>query len=150
MDLLKLIALDKTDLDILSAHLQDAVMRMEDMAWLPHEHRFAAIVNRFDWMEANKSGGRNYTRRRAALRIDMVESAQFQKLPVHDKEHVAELLAVNFEETHAPAGYVTLVFAGGGGVRLQVECIEAALHDLGPAWPARLKPEHPDDNPSHA
>ncbi len=49
---LKLVALDEDDLKILSAHLQDAVLRMSDMAWVPSEHRFAAILNRFDWLAA--------------------------------------------------------------------------------------------------
>lgn len=150
MNPLKLIALDKADLDVLSAHLQDAVLRVEDMTYLPHERRFAAVLNRFDWMSAGDGKAKQYQRRRAALRIEKVLAAQFQKLPMHDKSHVVELLAVNFEETEAPAGYVMLVFAGGGGIRLAVECIEVELNDLGPAWPARVKPEHPDDSPSGA
>ncbi|HZA01678.1 MAG TPA: DUF2948 family protein, partial [Hyphomicrobiaceae bacterium] len=64
------------------------------------------------------------------------------------KQDVLELLAIQFEETDAPAGAVTLVFAGGGAIRLEVECIEAELRDLGAAWKARCKPEHPDGDPA--
>lgn len=148
MELLKLIALDKEDLAVLSAHLQDAVLRMGDMRYLPRERRFVAMLNRFNWVEADNSAkkrGTPYERRRAALRIEKVQNAQFQKLPVGNKAHVGELLTLNFEESDSPAGYVTFLFAGGGAIRLDVECVEIELSDLGPAWPTKHKPEHPDN-----
>ena len=52
MDKLKLIAFDAADLGVLSAHAQDAVLKVADMAFLPAEKRFAAILNRFDWPRA--------------------------------------------------------------------------------------------------
>jgi hypothetical protein len=148
MELLKLIALDKEDLGILSAHLQDAVLRMEDMTYLPSERRFVVMLNRFDWIGADKSAKQrdaSFERCRAALRIEKVQNAQFQKLPVNAKAQVGALLTVNFEETDPPAGYVTFVFAGGGAIRLDVECVEIELRDLGPTWPTKHKPEHPDN-----
>ena len=54
------------------------------------------------------------------------------------------LLAVEFAETDAPAGVVTLIFSGGGVLRLEVECLEAELADLGPSWPAAERPVHRD------
>jgi hypothetical protein len=39
-----------------------------------------------------------------------------------------------------------LHFADGAAIRLQVECIEAEMTDLGPAWQAKSKPEHPLDD----
>ena len=55
---------------------------------------------------------------------------------------VLELLAVHFEPTEAPAGQVTLVFAGGGAVQLAVEVIEVRLADLGATWATAAKPSH--------
>ena len=49
---LKLIALDADDLAVISAHLQDAVLQVGDIAYLPKDKRFAAIANRFDWVDA--------------------------------------------------------------------------------------------------
>lgn len=148
MQLLKLIALDDEDLTIMSAHLQDAVLRMEDMAYIAQERRFAAVVNRFDWISANEkraSNGGGYERRRAALRFEKVINAQFRQLSLDNKSDALELLAVKFEAQTLPGGYVTLFFAGGGAIRLHVDCIEAELRDLGPIWKTRRKPEHPDD-----
>ena len=55
------------------------------------------------------------------------------------------LLAVEFSETDAPAGVVSLIFSGGAVLRLEVECLEAELADLGPSWPAAARPVHIDD-----
>ena len=52
------------------------------------------------------------------------------------------LLAVSFEETDRPAGVVTLTFSGGAVLRLEVECLEAELADLGPSWATDCCPEH--------
>jgi hypothetical protein len=52
------------------------------------------------------------------------------------------LLAIGFEAVDAPGGHVTLVFSGGAAVRLQVECIEAQMRDLGPRWPCDKQPAH--------
>jgi Protein of unknown function (DUF2948) len=147
---LKLIALDADDLAVISAHLQDAVMKVGDLAFLPREKRFAAVANRFDWLDAiEKDGARNkrYARRRAALRFERVLGAQVQGLDLKDKGAVAELLAIRFEPGDPPQGQVILDFAGGGAIRLNVECIEAELRDLGAVWQAKSRPRHPDEPP---
>jgi hypothetical protein len=143
---LKLIALDADDLAVLSAHLQDAVIQVADIAYLPKERRFAAVGNRFDWMAA-AGPAEGYARRRAAVRFERVLGAQVQAIDLKNKGLVLSLLAVTFEPTAAPAGYVTLHFADGGAIRLHVECIEAELKDLGPIWQVEFKPQHPDGSP---
>src|SRR5262245_2447684 len=148
---LKLIALDAEDLAVISAHLQDAVLKVADLAFLPREKRFAAVANRFDWLDAIEKDGvrdKRYARRRAALRFERVLSAQVQGLDLKNTGATAELLAIGFEPGDPPQGQVTLTFAGGGAIRLNVECIEAELRDLGPMWEARSKPKHPDEPPS--
>jgi len=55
---------------------------------------------------------------------------------------VLNLLAVEFSETDAPSGVVTLTFSGGPGIRLEVECLEAELADLGPSWITAACPAH--------
>jgi hypothetical protein len=139
---LKLVALDEDDLKILSANLQDAVLRMSDMAWVPSEHRFAAILNRFDWLAAVEGEGSHLRRCRCALRFDRVKRAQVQNIKPGEPSAFAELLAVTYEQAQPPSGYITLYFAGGGAVRLEVECIEGELCDLGVAWKTVIKPQH--------
>jgi DUF2948 family protein len=140
---LKLLALDEEDLAVVSSHLQDAVVRVGDMAYLPSQKRFAAVLNRFDWERAAGGKVEDYRRRRTALRFDRVLSAKHKDLRPHVPDRVLSLLAIRFEATDAPSGRVTLDFSGDVTVQLEVECLEVELRDLGPAWPTRHKPEHP-------
>jgi hypothetical protein len=143
---LKLIAFDADDLAIVSAHLQDAVAQIGDMAYLPREQRFVMLLNRFDWGKAAAPGSKDaYERRRAALRIDRVLKAKLQGIDLKAKRQVLAMLAVQYTPNGSedPGGTLTLVFAGGPAIRLDVECIEAALEDLGAAWKTKRKPRHP-------
>jgi hypothetical protein len=146
MEDLKLIALDPEDLQVLSCHLQDAVIRIGDMAYLKAERRFAAIANRFDWERAARDDSGAYQRRHAGLRFERVTAARVQGFDLQQKDTVLELLALTFEAAEEPSGSITLHFAGGGAVQLEVECIEAELRDLGAAWRANSKPVHASDD----
>lgn len=141
---LKLLALDDEDLQVISAHVQDAVLRVEDMGFVQSEKRFVALMNRFDW-EAG-AGRKKGQRKRSALHFDFVEKAEITGINTNAREGVVELLAISFTHTDMPAGEVLLSFAGGGTVRLQVECLEARLRDLGAAWSAKATPAHPEAN----
>ena len=138
-DDLKLVVLDVDDLAIVSAHLQDAVAKIGDMAYLPAEKRFAMLVNRFDWTTAEKP---EPVRKRAGIHFERVLNAKMRGIEPSKRDAVLNLLAVEFEEAEAPSGAVTLHFSGDGAIRLEVECLEAALSDLGPQWPAQKCPQH--------
>ncbi|MDX3808751.1 DUF2948 family protein [Bosea thiooxidans] len=138
---LKLVALDADDLAIVSAHLQDAVLKAADIVYLPAEKRFALAVRRFDW-EGAVHGQRR--RRLAALHFDRVLSVRSAKLDKNDAGKVLNLLAITFEQNDEPAGDVTLHFSEGAAIRLSVECVEAQMKDLGPVWEAVATPGHPD------
>jgi hypothetical protein len=141
-DRLKLLAMDDEDLAVVSAHVQDAVLKVADLVNLPKERRFALGMNRFTWEKAQGSR-RDFERRRAALTFDRVLSVKTSRIRRDRPEAVLELLAIAFEPAgEPPAGHVTLHFAGGGAIRLEVECIEARLADLGAAWATPNKPSH--------
>jgi hypothetical protein len=144
MDRLKLIALDKEDIEVVSAHLQDAVVKAADIRWRPAEKRLVIALNRFDW-EAAHSAVPEYRRRRAALRFERVTACKCRNciaVEAVQAGRVLNLLAVLFEGTDHPAGVVTLTFSGGATLRLEVECLEAELADLGPAWITECCPAH--------
>ncbi|WP_232631252.1 DUF2948 family protein [Methylobacterium sp. Leaf118] len=140
MELLKLAALDAEDLAVISAHLQDAVLRTGDLAWLPAEHRFVLVVRRYDWSVAP---GEPPRRRLAGVHFDRVNGVKTRSItPGAASDETLSLLAVTFEETEAPSGVATLVFSGGGAIRLDLECVEVRLKDLGPIWEADGTPDH--------
>jgi hypothetical protein len=145
MDLLKLFALDSDDLAVISAHVQDAVLRVSDMAYLPREQRLVLLFNRFDRSPSVVGAIEGPSqRRRSALRIERVQNAQIQGIDRNARDTVLSLLTLQFEPGAEPSGHITLLFAANAAIRLSVETIEMALEDLGPAWAASAVPEHPD------
>ena len=144
-DELKLVALDRDDIEIVSAHVQDALVKVADIFWQPRDHRFVMALNRFDWMSAvdsNVATKTDYRRCRTALRFERVISCKCRNIDPGKPEARLNLLAVEFSETDAPSGVVTLTFSGGGAIRLDVECLEAELADLGEVSTAALCPDH--------
>lgn len=138
---LKLLALDEEDLHVISAHVQDAVVRVGDMGFARADQRFAMLMNRFDWLTGARGRSKGQ-RKRAALRFDRVLSVASAGFDQNARDGVLELLAITFAPTDAPAGTIDLVFAGGASLRLTVEVLEARFEDLGAAWAAKGEPKH--------
>lgn len=134
---LKVAALDPDGLAILSAHLQDADVKVDDMAFLPEARRFALAVARFDWYAAARGRCERCGTGIHFERVTRVRRAGFAQ----DAEAVMTLLAISFTPTDTPAGIVMLHFADDGAVRLDVECLEATLSDIGPRWRCDDPPE---------
>lgn len=140
-DTLKLAALEETDLAVLSAHVQDGVFKVADILWSPANNQLIVPMNRFVWEQAVDRKAPN-ERRRAALQFDRVTALRSQGIVRADGERVLSLLAIVFRETEPPAGTITLICSGEAALRLEVECIEARLTDLGAAWSASARPRH--------
>lgn len=137
---LKLLAQDEEDLKIISAHLQDAVMRVGDIVYLPRRRRFAVVMNRFRWENAREFPAGS--RVAAGLHFDGVLKAQSRNVRREDPDALAELLAINYAPSSGGGGTVELVLCGGGLIRLTVECIDACLADLSEPRPAVARPAH--------
>lgn len=141
MNPLKLVALDQDDLEVVSAHLQDALIKPADIRWRPFEKRLVIGLRRFDW-EAALGQTPEYRRRSAALRFDRVLTCKALEVDRSNKGAVLNLLSVTFDQRDPPAGVVTLTFSGGGVLRLEVECLEAEFTDLGSTWTMAACPDH--------
>jgi hypothetical protein len=125
---LKLHALDREDLSVISAHVQDACVRRADMTFLPRQNRFVVGALRYDWIGAKHALDERVG---AVLRFDRVLSVAHIGLD-RDRTKVRNLLGITFEKTEDPSGLVFLTFGDGAMVRLEVECLEAELRDVGP------------------
>lgn len=144
MGILRLVALDEEDLAIISACVQDAVMKVEDLVHLCPSKQFALTMNRFAWEAASAGRSSANERRRAVLSFSRVLAARSHGIDPSKKDEVLSLLAVRFAPSDAPAGAVELIFSGNAMIRLDVECIEAKLADIGGTWRASSRPAHRD------
>ncbi len=136
---LKLIALDREGLGVISAHIQNTCVKRADMAWLPGQQRFIVAGMRYDWVGA-KAGPEE--RVSSVLRFDRVSKVSHLGLKDRDGDDTLNLLAVTFEKTDPPAGVIFLAFADGALVRLDVECVEVELRDMELRVPAQACPGH--------
>ncbi len=149
MELLKLAALDAEDLTVISAHLQDAILRPEDLSYLPREQRFLLALRRFDWSAGPKAAP---SRRLAGLHFERVLSVRTRGLEPQSAVPDAtplSLLAITFTPSDPPSGHIEILFSGNATLRLEVECIEVRMKDLGPVWEAKARPGH-DASPDTA
>jgi hypothetical protein len=127
----KLIALDADDLAVISAHVQDAWVQTGDIIWRQGEKRLVVGMNRLDW-EQTLDGTTEPRRLIAALRFDRVLSCKSRNIDLDAPETALELLGIDFHPGEAPGGSAVLMFSHGGALRLDVECLECELADLGP------------------
>lgn len=156
---LKLRAMDDEDLGVVSAFLQDAIVPLAEMEFVPGEQRFGLVASRFRWenctetadMPASASriapppgdaslaeGGASYERVSCGVAFEGVEAVRRRGLDPRDRGRILELLGMRIE-----AGAVTLEFAGAAALRLEGTRITCRMSDLGDPWPAQSRPRHP-------
>jgi hypothetical protein len=128
---LKLIAFDADDLAVISAHVQDARVRTSDVVWRQDEKRLVVGMSRLDW-EQTMAGETAPRRLVAALRFDRVLACKSRNIDLEAPEAALELLGIEFHPGEPPGGSAVLMFSQGGALRLDVECLECELTDLGP------------------
>lgn len=133
---LQLLAEDQEDLAVISAALQDAVAKVGDISFEAKARRLTIAFNRYRW----EAGARQ--RVRSALQLGGALEVQARKIRRDRKEAVLELLAIGFEPEEPPGGLLTLSFAGGGDLRVRLECIDAVLADISQPWPTPRAPAH--------
>ena len=127
---LKLIALDADDLAVISTHVQDARVQTADIVWRQGEKRLVVGMSRLDW-EQTLAGETAPRRLVAALRFDRVLACKSRNIDLEAPETVLKLHGIEFHPGEAPGGSAVLLFNQGGALRLDVECLECQLTDLG-------------------
>lgn len=127
----RLAALDEDDLAVISAHVQDAAVVAGDVLWRPAESRLVIGMRRPD-CEDILAGQCEPRRLISALRFDRVLSCRSRDIDMAASDLALTLLGLEFYPGKKPGGEVLLMFAGGGVLRLEVECLECELADLGP------------------
>jgi Protein of unknown function (DUF2948) len=106
-DPLRLRAADAEDVAVFAAHIQDAIVQIGDMAYLPAKRRFAMVMNRFMWEDLQPKDGPHadddapYRRTRTAMHFDGVLSAKTMRLKLGDKTAVTNLLTLRARRARA-------------------------------------------------
>jgi Flp pilus assembly CpaE family ATPase len=136
---LKLTAQDTEDLKIISAHTQDALVRVSDIRYLSKTRQFALVANRFAWENQPNS-----ERRRTGLHFEHVMNVKQHGILGLKGDAILSLLAISFEPGQAPSGTVVLAFSADCTIKLVVEYLDLQLKDLGGAWATEFTPHHGD------
>ncbi len=135
---LKLLAEDAEDLEVVAAALQDAVLKIGDIAWEAKARRLTLTLNRYRW------GAAEPERVRTAVQVGSVLGVQTRRLRRNAREAVVELLTLAFEPGEAPGGRLVFRFAGDADLAVEVECIDLVLADVSEPWAAKSEPRHED------
>jgi hypothetical protein len=126
----RLIALDADDLAVISTHVRDAVVAAAGIIWRQDEKRLVVGMNRLDWDQAI-DGDPTPRRVVSALRFDRVLACKSRNIELDAPDTVLEMVGIEFHPAEPPGGSAVLLFAGGAALRIDVECLECELADLG-------------------
>lgn len=163
---LKLRTQDADDLTVVSACLQDSIIPINDMGYLPDQQRFVFVANRFRWETApdvppsalavhagTAAEGDTpflnpdeecldcpYERTNCAVCFENVTAVKYRGINLRARNQMLSLLAVTWT-----GDAVVLSFAGGGAIRLETAAPCCVVEDVGEPWPTRLRPRHPLD-----
>jgi len=139
---LKLIARTEEDLRVVSAHLQDSIASIADIANLKKNKIFLMQLNRFMWEDVEKGVFRKNKRIRTILKFENVLSADSRNINQLKKDKFLDFLAIETNLTPDNNYEMKIIFAGDSIIRIVSEVIEVTLDDQGEAWDTKNKPKH--------
>ena len=139
---LKLIAKTEEDLRVLSAHLQDSIVNVADIASLKRNKIFLMQLSRFMWEDVEKGVFRKNKRIRTILKFDNVLNVLSRNINQVKKDKFLDFLAIETNLTPDNNYEMKIIFAGDSIIRVISEAIEVTLDDQGEAWDTKNKPKH--------
>mgnify|MGYP001442737923 CR=1 FL=1 len=139
---LKLIARTEQDLRVVSAHLQDAIASISDMARLEKNNIFLMQLNRFMWEDVEKGVFRKNKRIRTILKFENVLNVISKNINQYKEDKFLDFLAIETNLMPDSNYEMKIVFAGDSIIKIISEVIEVTLDDQGEAWDTKNKPKH--------
>ena len=139
---LKLIARTEEDLRVVSAHLQDSIASISDVANLKKNKIFLMQLNRFMWEDVEKGVFRKNKRIRTILKFENVLSVLAKNIDQRKRDKFLDFLAIETNTTPDNNYEMKIIFAGDSIIRIISEAIEVTLDDQGEAWDTKNKPKH--------
>ncbi len=139
---LKLIAKTEEDLRVVSAHLQDSIASISDIASLKKNKIFLMQLSRFMWEDVEKGVFRKNKRIRSILKFENVLTVDSKNINQLEKDKFLDFLAIETNITPDKNYEMKIIFAGNSIIRIISEAIEVTLDDQGDAWDTKNKPKH--------
>ena len=139
---LKLIARTEDDLRVVSAHLQDAIANLSDIANLKKNKIFLMQLNRFMWEDVEKGVFRKNKRISTVLKFDNVIRVESKNINQLKKNTFLDFLTIETNLMPDNNYEMKIVFAGDIIIRVITEVIEVALDDQGESWDTKNMPKH--------
>ena len=139
---LKLIAKTEEDLRVVSAHLQDSIVNVSDIANLKKNKIFLMQLNRFMWEDVEKGVFRKNKRIRTVLKFEGVLDVFSKNINQIKKDKFLDFLAIETKKMNDNNYEMKIIFAGDSIIKVVSEVIEVTLDDQGEAWDTKNKPKH--------
>ena len=139
---LKLIARTESDLQVVSAHLQDSIVNVSDIANLKKNKIFLIQLNRFMWEDVEQGVFRKNKRIRTILKFENVLKVVSKNFDHLKKDKFLDFLTIETIKTPDNNYEMKIIFAGDSIIKILSEIIEVTLDDQGEAWNTKNKPKH--------
>ena len=141
---LKLIAKTVEDVRVISAHLQDSIVKTSDIANLKKNRMLLMQLNRFMWEDVEKGVFRKNKRIRTILKFENVLKVTSKNINQNKNDRFLDFLAIETFKMPDKNYEMNLIFSGDTVIKLIMEAIELTLDDQGSPWESKNKPKHDD------
>ena len=139
---LKLLATSDEDLRVIAAHLQDAIVSVQDIANLKKNKIFLIQLNRFMWEDVEKGVFRKNKRIRTVLKFDNVISVLSKNINIKDNKSFLDFLTIESNLLPDKSYEIKLIFSGDSVLKIKAEVIDVTLDDQGSPWETKTQPKH--------
>ena len=139
---LKLLAVSDEDLRVVAAHLQDAIVSVQDIASLKKNRIFLIQLNRFMWEDVEKGVFRKNKRIRTVLKFDNVISVLSKNINIKDDNQFLDFLTIESSLLPDKSYEIKLIFSGDAIIKICAEVIDITLDDQGSPWESKTAPKH--------
>ena len=139
---LKLLATSDEDLRVIAAHLQDAIVSVQDFANLKKNRIFLIQLNRFMWEDVEKGVFRKNKRIRTVLKFDNVIDVLSKNINIENNKHFLDFLTIESNVLPDKNYEIKLIFSGDSVIKVTVEVIDVTLDDQGTPWESKTAPKH--------
>ena len=142
VSILKLQASSQEDLRVISAHLQDAIVSVTDIANLKKNRIFLMQLNRFMWEDIEKGVFRKNKRIRTVLKFENVVKVSSKKIVQKKTSRYLDFLTIETKLFNDKSYEIKIIFSGDSVIKINTEVIDATLDDQGSPWESKMKPKH--------